>query len=52
MEKSVGLKLRSAENDWRRMSPDTDTKKETKEMRQRKWNKHIGCYFLSYTLPF
>src|SRR6218665_660716 len=31
-------------NDWRRKSPDTDTKKETKEMeprkRQIKWNVH------------
>ena len=30
-KKSVGLNIiRSAGNDWRRKSPDTDTKKETK----------------------
>src|SRR6218665_1032433 len=35
-------KLNSAGNDWRRKSPDTDTKKETKDVEprkgQRKWN--------------
>src|SRR6218665_1065831 len=41
-KKLVGLnnehnnKLRSAGNDWRRKSPDTDTKQETKEM-ERIW---------------
>src|SRR6218665_1010469 len=37
-------KLRSAGKDGRRKSPDTDTKKETKNMeprkRQKKWNGH------------
>src|SRR6218665_502113 len=50
-------KLRIAGNDWRRENPDTDTKKETKEMeprkRQKKWNGHtctciVGCHFYKY----
>ena len=28
-------KLRGASNDWRRKSPDTDTKKETKKIESR-----------------
>ena len=42
-------KLRSAGKDGRRKSPDTDTKKETKDMerrnRQRKWNRDGLSFF-------
>jgi len=49
-------KLRSAGNDWGRKSPDTDTKKETKEMeprrRQRIWNGQRLLFLQEFLLHF
>src|SRR6218665_108306 len=49
-------KLRSAGNDWVRRSPDTDTKKETKEMeprrRQRIWNGQRLLFLQEFLLHF
>src|SRR6218665_1749771 len=49
-------KLRSASNDCRRKSPDTDTKKETKEMeprkRQRIWNGQRLLFLQEFFLHF
>src|SRR6218665_2127780 len=49
-------KLNSDGNDWRRESPDTDTKKETKDVeprkRQRKWNGHVLLFLQVFLLYF
>jgi len=53
-EHRPSYKLNSAGNDWRRRSPDIDSKLETKDMeprkRQRKWNGHRLVLLLYFTL--
>jgi len=41
-------KLRSAGNDWRRKSPDADTKKETKDMEPRKRPRRLSGHRLLF----